>query len=32
MLLDPLDLYDGFECDRVHSLGDLAIRLGSERR
>ena len=27
ILLDPLDLYEGFECDRVHSLGELAERL-----
>ena len=30
VLLDPLDLYVGFECERVRSLGELADRL-SER-
>ena len=27
ILLDPLDLYAGFECERVHSLAELADRL-----
>ncbi|RPJ67704.1 MAG: HAD family hydrolase [Acidobacteria bacterium] len=29
ILLDPLDLYTGFDCERVHSLGELADRLRS---
>jgi len=30
MLLDPLDLYEGFDCERVHSLNELADRLRGE--
>ncbi len=32
MLLDPLDLYDGFDCERVRSLGELAEILAAELR
>ncbi|HSK08574.1 MAG TPA: HAD family hydrolase [Vicinamibacterales bacterium] len=28
VLVDPLDLYAGYDCERVHSLGELADRLG----
>jgi putative hydrolase of the HAD superfamily len=31
MLLDPLDLYAGFECERVRSLDELADRLAAEK-
>lgn len=31
MLLDPLDLYAGFDCERVKSLGELADRLAAAR-
>jgi HAD superfamily hydrolase (TIGR01549 family) len=27
MLLDPLDLYGDFDCERVHSLGELAVKM-----
>jgi hypothetical protein len=27
VLLDPLNLYDGFDCERIGSLGELAGRL-----
>lgn len=30
VLLDPLDLYAGFDCERVRSLNELAERLGEE--
>lgn len=30
-LLDPMDLYADFECERVRSLGELAERLESEK-
>lgn len=29
MLLDPLNLYADFDCDRVRSLGELAERIGA---
>jgi putative hydrolase of the HAD superfamily len=32
MLLDPLDLYDGFDCERVRTLGELAEKLAGELR
>jgi len=31
ILLDPLDLYVGFDCERVRSLGELADRLTARR-
>lgn len=31
VLLDPLDLYADFDCERVRSLGELAQKLASER-
>jgi len=32
ILLDPLDLYAGFDCERVHSLGELAERLAGRSK
>jgi len=31
VLLDPLDLYAGYDCERVRSLGELADRLTARR-
>jgi len=31
VLLDPLGLYEGFDCERVRSLGELADRVEAER-
>ena len=32
MLLDPLDLYEGFDCERVRSLNELAEKLKEEQQ